>query len=137
MYQPFPFGFTWAERLSHENVHERGWRSDGAWQPLRAAGAGEQAEVRLRQSDQVVAILGNTKIAGERELECTGQGCAGDGRDDRFGHGLAQSHGPVEEPPVVGRVVGPLATGSTQAVRDLEQLRDGEMTTEVTRCAAV
>jgi hypothetical protein len=29
--------------------------------------------VRLQESDQVVTILGDTKIAGERELECAGQ----------------------------------------------------------------
>jgi hypothetical protein len=51
---------------------------------LRAAGAGNESKVRLQKSDQVVAILGDTKIAGERELEPTGQGCAGDGGDDRF-----------------------------------------------------
>src|SRR6266481_9685675 len=108
VYQPLPFGFTWRDGHAHEDVHERGWHSDGAWQPLRAAGAGKKSKVRLRQSDQVVAILGDTKIAGERELESTGQGCAGDGGDDRFWHALAQRDRLVQEPPVVGRVLGPL-----------------------------
>src|SRR5712664_777731 len=30
--------------LCNEDVHERGSRSDGAWQPLRAAGAGKESE---------------------------------------------------------------------------------------------
>src|SRR3984893_7120219 len=76
VHQPLPFGFTWSQRITHEDVHERGWRSDGAWQPLRAAGAGNESKVRLEESDQVVAILSDTKIAGEREFECTGEGCA-------------------------------------------------------------
>jgi hypothetical protein len=39
---------------------------------LRAAGTGKETKVCLRQPDQVAAILGNTKIARERELEGTG-----------------------------------------------------------------
>jgi len=93
-------------------VHERSGRSDGAWQPLRAAGAGKESKVRLRQSDQVVTILSDAKIAGERELESTGQGRTGNGGDDWFRHALAKRHGLVEEPPIVGRVLGQLATGS-------------------------
>ena len=77
MHQPLPFGFAWSEGNTHEDVHERGWRSDGAWQPLRAASAGNESKVRLQESDQVVTILSDTKIARERELESTGQGCAG------------------------------------------------------------
>ena len=38
--QPLPFGFPWREGIAHQDVHERGWRSDGAWQLLRAAGSG-------------------------------------------------------------------------------------------------
>src|SRR5713226_6237850 len=72
VHQSLPFGFTRREGNAPEDVHERGWRSDGAWQPLRAAGSGKESKVRLRQSDQVVAILSDTKIAGERELESTG-----------------------------------------------------------------
>src|ERR1700730_7060239 len=94
VHQSLPFGFTRSEGIAHEDVHERGWRSDGAWQPLRPAGTGNEPKVRLRESDQVVTILSDTKIAEERQLECTGQGCAGDGDDDRFWHALAQRHGP-------------------------------------------
>src|SRR6267143_147952 len=63
--QSLPFGFTWSEGIAHEDVHERGWRSDGAWQPLRAASAGNESKVRLHESDQVVSILSDIKIAGE------------------------------------------------------------------------
>src|SRR5260370_1814004 len=81
VHQSLPFGFTWSEGITHEDVHERGWHSDGAWQPLRAAGAGKESKVRLRQSDQVVTILSDTKIAGERKLESTVQSCACNGGD--------------------------------------------------------
>src|SRR5205807_2119452 len=100
-----PFGFTWSEGNAHENVHERGWRSDCAWQPLGAAGAGKESKVRLRQSDQVVTVLSDTKIAGERELQSTGERCTGNGGDDRLWHALAQRHGFVEESPVHGEFV--------------------------------
>jgi hypothetical protein len=69
VHQPFPFGFTRIQWLTHEDVHECSWRSDGARHPLRAAGTGKETKVCLRQPDQVVAILRNTKIARERELE--------------------------------------------------------------------
>jgi len=84
VHQALPFRFTWSEGNTQEDVHERGWRSDGAWQPLRAAGAGKESKVRLRPSDQVVTILSDTKIAGERELESTGHACAGNGGDYWF-----------------------------------------------------
>jgi len=58
--------------LTHEDVHECGWRSDDARQSLRAAGAGKETKLCLRQPDQVVTILSDTKIARERELEGTG-----------------------------------------------------------------
>ena len=61
MHQAFPFGFTWSEGITHEDVNERRWRSDRARQPVRAAGAGKKSEVRPRQSDQVVAILSDTR----------------------------------------------------------------------------
>src|SRR5260370_25394105 len=84
--QPLPLSFTWSEGIAHQDVHERGWRSDGAWQPLRAAGAGNESKVRLQESDQVVTILSDTKIAGDRELESTSQICAGNRADSRFCH---------------------------------------------------
>src|SRR5216683_5021059 len=101
-----------------------------------AAGAGKETKLRLRQSDQVVAILSDTEIAGERELECAGQGRAGNGGDDRLRHALAQRHGLVEESPIVGRVVGPLATGSAQRLCDFDKCRDIEMTVEIAGRAA-
>src|SRR5258708_14021843 len=72
-------------------------------------GAGKETKLCLRQSDQVVAILSDTKIAGERELESTGQGCAGNGGDYRFWHALAQRDRLVQESPILGRPPGPLA----------------------------
>ena len=103
------FRFMRREGHSHEDVHERSRGSDGSRQPLRAAGAGKESNHRFRRSDLVVAILGDAKVAGEREFESAGQAGAGNGGDDRFRHALAQSHGLVEEPAVVGSVVGPLA----------------------------
>ena len=72
VHQALPFGFTRTECLTHENVHERGWHSDGARQPLRAAGAGKETKLCLWQSDQVFTVLSDTKIASERELESAG-----------------------------------------------------------------
>jgi hypothetical protein len=45
-------------------VHERSRGSDGSWQPLRAAGAGKESNHRFGQTDLVVAILGDAKVAG-------------------------------------------------------------------------
>src|ERR1700746_1213931 len=136
MHQPLPFGFTWSEGIAHEDVHERGRRSDSAWQPLRASSAGSESKVRLQESDQVVTLLSDTKIAGERELESTGQGCAGNGGDYRFWHALAQRDRLVQEPPIVGRVFGPLATGGTQGLREADKRSDGIMTNKITRAPA-
>src|SRR5258708_10318495 len=71
VHQALPFGFTWIEWLTHEDVHERGWCSDGAREPLRAAGAGKETKLCLGQSDQVVTIHGHPKIARKRALACT------------------------------------------------------------------
>src|SRR5438128_9951978 len=112
VHQPLPFGFTRIQWLTHENVHERGWHSDGARQPLRAAGAGKETKLCLRQSDQVFAVLSDTKLASERELESAGQSRAGDGGDHWFWHALAQRDALVEQSHVVGRAPGPRAAGS-------------------------
>src|SRR5260370_40870350 len=77
VHQPLPFGFTWSEGLAHEDVHERGWRSDGAWQPLRAAGAGSESKVRLQESDQPVPYISETKITGARDIKSISQSIAG------------------------------------------------------------
>src|ERR1700746_2832989 len=136
MHQPLPFGFTWSEGIAHEDVHERGRRSDSAWQPLRASSAGNESKVRLQESDQVVTLLSDTKIAGERELESTGQGRAGNGGDYRFWHALAERDRPVQEPPIVGRILGPLASGRAQGLREADKRGDGIMTNKITGCAA-
>src|SRR5260370_33159693 len=88
VHQALPFGFTRTECLTHENVHERAWHSDGAWQPLSAAGAGKETKLCLRQSDQVFAILSDTKIAGQRKLDSAGQGRPGNGDDYVLGAAL-------------------------------------------------
>src|SRR5258708_27383971 len=77
MHQTLPFGFTRIERFSHENVHESGWHSDGARQPLSATGAGKETKLCLRQSDQVFAVFSDTKVASQGELESASQGRAG------------------------------------------------------------
>src|SRR6266853_1786151 len=102
---------------------------------LRAAGTGKETKVCLRQPDQVVAILSDTKIAGERELESTGQGRTGNGGDYRFWHALAQRDRLVQEPPIVGRVLGPLATGRAQGLCEADKRSDGIMTNKITGCA--
>src|SRR5713226_5243223 len=132
VHQALPFGFTRTECLTHENVHERGWGSDGAWQPLSAAGAGKETKLCLRQSDQVFAILSDTKIASQRELESAGQGRPGNSGDYWFWHALAQRHCLIEESPIVGRVLGPLAAGSAQGLGDLDKRRNTKMTIEIT-----
>src|SRR6267142_2393502 len=136
MHQALPFGFTRTECLTHENVHERGWHSDGARKPLSAARAGKETKLCLRQSDQVFAILSDTKIASQGELESAGQGRAGKSGDYWFWHALAQRHGLVEESPIVGRVLGPLAAGSAQGLGDLDKRRNTKMTIEITRGAS-
>src|SRR6266850_4281492 len=118
VYQPLPFGFTRRDGHAHEDVHERGWHADGAWQPLRAAGTGEKAKVRLREADLVVPLLGDADIAGERQFECTGQARARNGGNDRFGHALAHRDGPVNE-----SRLGPLATGSAHRFREADEFR--------------
>src|SRR5258707_13439826 len=62
VHQALPFGFARIERLAHKDVHQRGWHSDSAWQPLSAASAGNEPKLCLRQSDQIVAILSDAKI---------------------------------------------------------------------------
>src|SRR5258706_4855536 len=91
VHQALPFGFTRIECFSHENVHESGWHSDGAGQPLSATGAGKKTKLCLRQSDQVFAVFSNTKVASQSELESASQGRAGNSGDYRLLHALAQS----------------------------------------------
>jgi hypothetical protein len=109
---------------------------NGAWQSLRATGAGQQSEVHLRQSQQVVAVFSNAKIASQCELESTGQGRAGYGGDHWLRHAFTQRHRLVEESSVVGRVLGPLAAGRPEGLSDLDKGRDIEVTIEITWRAA-
>src|SRR5580704_9735923 len=109
MHQPLPFGFARIERSSYENVHESGWHSDRARQPLSATGSGKETKLCLGQSDQILAVFSDTKVASQGKLEGASQGRAGNSGDYWFRHALTQSHGLVEESPIVGRVLGPLA----------------------------
>src|SRR6202521_5020394 len=118
VYQPPPFGFTWRDGHAHEDVHERGWHADGAWQPLRAAGTGEKSKVRLREANVVVAVLGDAHIAGKGQFECTGQARARNGGNDWFGHALAHRDGAVNE-----SGLGPLATGRAHRLREADEFR--------------
>src|SRR5713101_2952921 len=90
VHQPLLFGFTRIQWLTHKDVHECSWCSDGARQPLRAAGAGKETKLCLRQSDQVFTVLSDTKIANERELESAGQGRDGNSGDKWFRDDIAQ-----------------------------------------------
>src|SRR5579862_3580226 len=90
MHQALPLGLARIERLSHEDVHEGRRRSYSAWQPLSAAGTWQQADLGFGKTDQVVAVLGDSEIAGEGELEGPGKGGPGDRGDDRLGHALAK-----------------------------------------------
>src|SRR5229473_2038585 len=105
VYQPFPFGFTW-----------RDWHAHGAWQPLRAAGTGDKAKVRLREANLVVAVLGDAHIARERQFECTGQARARNGGNDWFGHALAHRDRPIDE-----SRLWPLPTGRAHRLREANE----------------
>src|SRR5882672_3734070 len=131
-----PCSFLRVDGIAHEHVHESRRRSDGARQPLRAAGPGDESQVGLRQSDQVVAILGDAQIAGERELECASQTCSGNGGDYRFWHALAERYGLVEKSCVVSRVVGPLAAGSAEGLGELQERGDRKVASEIPGRAA-
>src|SRR6266852_6482784 len=131
VYQPLPFGLTWRDRHAHEDVHERGWHADGAWQPLRAAGTGDKAKVRLREANLVVAVLGDAHIARERQFECTGQARTRNGGNDWFGHALAHRDGPVDE-----SRLGPLATGRAHRLREADEFRYRIVTNKGTRPSA-
>src|SRR6266404_2594251 len=80
--------------------------------------------------------LCDTKIAGEREFESTGQGCARNGGDHRFWDALAQRDRLVQGPRIVGGVLGPLATGGAQGLCEADERSDGIMTNKITGCAA-
>ena len=56
---------------------------------LRAAGAGEQADLHLRQADaRLVVVGGDAVMAGETKLEAAAERGAVDRRDERLAAGL-------------------------------------------------
>jgi len=52
-----------------------------------------------------------------------------------FRHALAQRHGLVESS-IVGSVLGPLAAGSAQGLREAQERSDGKVTNKIAGCAA-
>jgi len=65
---------------------------------VACAGPWDDPSVCLRQSDQIVAILGDAEIARKCKLKCAGQTCSGYGGDTGFGMLSTQCHRLVEEP---------------------------------------
>src|SRR5258707_7208423 len=114
-----PCCFLRVDGITHEDVHESRRRPNAARQPLRAAGPRDKSQVGLRQSNQVVTVLSDAKIAGKRELECASQTRSGNGGDNWLWHALAQRHGLIEKSCVVNRVVGPFAAGSAKGLGEL------------------
>src|SRR5260370_24354282 len=98
VYQVLSFGVARIERLPHKDVHKCRCRSDSARQPLCAAGALQETEFCLGQTDQIVAVFSNPKVASESELEGAGYGCSGNGGRDRLWHALAQRPRFLREP---------------------------------------
>src|SRR5260370_17901163 len=132
VHQALPFGFTRIECFSHEYVHQSSRHSNGARQPLGPTGTGKETNLCLRKSDQVFAVFSDTKVARQCKLESASQGRAGNSGDYWFWHALAQSHGLVEESPIVGRIFGPLAAGSPQGLGDLDKRGNIKITIEIT-----
>src|SRR5690349_25034798 len=80
----------------HDHV-ERTLDADRAWQPLRAARAGQQPELHLRQRDLRIASC-DAKVASERELESAAHADASDGGNDRLRACLYNADRRVERP---------------------------------------
>ena len=72
-------------------------------QPLAAAGAGDQAELHLGETELGLGMVGGDAVgAGERELEAAAETGAVDRGDDRLGQGLDPAHHllPLEAQPL-------------------------------------
>jgi hypothetical protein len=74
---------------------ERRLRPEQARQALRAAGAGQDAELHFRQRD-LRAGHGDAVVAAERQLEAAAHAGAADGGDDRLGGRLDDADHGVE-----------------------------------------
>jgi hypothetical protein len=81
-------------RAGHDHV-ERRLDADRARQPLRAARAGQEAELHFRQRDLRVAA-GDARVAAERQLEPAAHAGPVDRRDDRLGARLDDPDDGVE-----------------------------------------
>src|ERR1700692_4185855 len=115
------FGLTRTERLPHENVPERGRHANGAGEPLCSAWGGQKTEFRFRQSDQIVAVFGDANVAGQSEFESAGKSGAGDRGNDRLRHRLADRHGLIKKPAMIGCAIRPLAARSANLFDDINE----------------
>ena len=79
--------FRRPDRLAGDDHLQRLLRSDQARQALRAAGAGQEAELDLGQAD-ARRRGSDPEMAGERQLEAAAERGAVQGRDDRLRHRL-------------------------------------------------
>ena len=71
--------------------------TDQPRQPLRATGAGEQADLHLREADAGLRLVGkNPVVTGERQLEAGAECHAVDRRRERFTAGLEPPEDPVQ-----------------------------------------
>ena len=78
--------------------HLQGGIADQSGQALRAATAGEQADVAFRQADQRrFPLLGDTGRAGQRKLQTAPQAVAVDGRNGGEGEGIEPREGSMEQ----------------------------------------
>jgi len=80
------FGLARIERPPHKDVHEGRRRSDRAWQSLCAAGARQQAELGLGQTDQIIAVLGDANVTRKCEFEGSRKSGPGNRGDDRLAY---------------------------------------------------
>ena len=69
--------------------------ADQPGQPLRAAGAGEHAELHLGHAEAGV-LRRQPQVAGQRRFQASAEGHAGHGGDHRPGKGLQPVVGPAE-----------------------------------------
>ena len=87
--------------------------ADQPGQPLRAAGAGEHAELHLGHAEAGV-LRRQPQVAGQRRFQAAAEGDAGHGGDDRAGDGREAVESPaevVEEPVGVGLDLADLGAG--------------------------
>src|SRR3984957_10426097 len=127
------FSLARTKRLADKNVPKRGRHTDGAGQSLCSACARQKAEVRFRQADQVVAILGDPNITGQSKFESAGKRGAGYRGNDGLRHGFTHRHRLIEESAMVACVVRPLAARSANLFGNVDKRRNIKMAVKVSR----